>query len=111
MAQTGEALAATFGDDEDVRNEGVPGSGLLTPDAYDWPQSLRQMMAAYDPDVVVFLFVGNYRFNSQSPYTTADGHTIESRHDPAFFTAWQAQAERLADLADSAEQVWVLPPP
>ena len=112
MNQTGAALTNILQDD-DVRNEGVNGSGLLTPDYLDWPAQLRGLLDRYDPDVVVFLFVGNFDLGTGETYTTADGHVIESRRDPAFYRAWQAQAQRMTDQADEAgaDVLWVLPPP
>jgi len=112
MNQTGGALTNILRED-DVRNEGVNGSGLLTPDYLDWPAQLRRLLDRFDPDVVVFLFVGNFDLGTGETYTTADGHVIESRRDPAFPRAWQAQAQRMTDLAEEAgaDVVWVLPPP
>jgi hypothetical protein len=112
MNQTGAALATILRDD-DVRNEGVNGSGLLTPDYLDWPAQLRRLLNRFDPDVVVFLFVGNFDLGTGEVFTTADGHEIESRRDPAFYRAWQAQAQRMTDQAEEAgaDVLWVLPPP
>jgi hypothetical protein len=112
MNQTGAALTNILRDD-DVRNEGVNGSGLLTPNYLDWPAQLRRLLDRFDPDVVVFLFVGNFDLGTGEVFTTADGHEIESRRDPAFYRAWQAQAQRMTDQAEEAgaEIIWVLPPP
>ncbi len=112
MNQTGAALTNILRDD-DVRNEGVNGSGLLTPAYLDWPAQLRRLLDRFDPDVVVFRFVGNFDLGTGETYTAADGHVIESRRDPAFYDAWQAQARRMTDQAEEAgaEVVWVLPPP
>src|SRR6187401_1059096 len=70
MNQTGAALTNILRDD-DVRNEGVNGSGLLTPDYLDWPAQLRRLLDRFDPDVVVFLFVGNFDLGTDEVYTTA----------------------------------------
>lgn len=85
--------------DDDVRNESVYGSGLLTPDYLDWPPHLRRLLDRYQPDEVIFLFIGN-----RAPGTEVDD---------AFFRAWQEQAQRMTDLAEDAgaEVTWVLPPP
>jgi hypothetical protein len=112
MNQTGAALTNILRDD-DVRNEGVNGSGLLTPDYLDWPAQLRRLLDRFDPDQVVFLFVGNFDLGTGEVFTTADGHEITSRRDPAFYRAWQAQAQRMTDQAEDAgaDVLWVLPPP
>jgi hypothetical protein len=78
----------------------------------DWPRELRRLLRAFNPDVVVFLFVGNYRLNTDEMFEPADGDPIETRRDPAFARAWRAQAQRLTEMAqEEAEVVWVLPPP
>jgi hypothetical protein len=112
MSQTGPALARALPDD-DVRNEAVSGSGLLTPDYVDWPTELRRLLERFDPDVVVFLFVGNFDLGTGETFTTADGGTISTREDPAFDRAWRVQAHRMTERAEDAgaEVVWVLPPP
>jgi len=114
MNQTAGPLAHDLPDD-DVRNESVFGSGLLTAGYVDWPAQLGRLLDHYRPDVVVFLFVGNYEFSDDESdlYTTADGHRIETRTDPAFFRAWQAQAQRMTDAASEVadDVIWVLPPP
>src|SRR5262245_33665024 len=112
LSQTGPALSRDLRS-ADVRNEAVSGSGLLSPWYVDWPVELRRLLDRFDPDVVVFLFVGNYRVNTDDVFETADGHRIEDRRDPAFARAWRAQAQRMTDLAEDAgaDVVWVLPPP
>ncbi|HYF44576.1 MAG TPA: GDSL-type esterase/lipase family protein [Acidimicrobiales bacterium] len=111
MNQTGAALTNVLRDD-DIRNEGVNGSGLLTPDYLDWPEQLRGLLERYDPDVVVFLFVGNFDLGTGEVFTTPDGHQITDRSDPRFFRSWQAQAQLMTErAAEDAEVAWVLPPP
>jgi len=111
LSQTGPPLARALPDD-DVRNEAVSGSGLLTPDYVDWPAELRRLLDRFDPDVVVFLFVGNFDLGTGETFTTADGQTIDDREDPAFDRAWRAQATRMTERAEDAgaDVVWVLPP-
>ena len=41
MKSTGPALAHQLGSRYRVHNEGVNGSGLLTPDVFDWPRNSR----------------------------------------------------------------------
>jgi hypothetical protein len=112
MSQTGPPLARALPDD-DVRNEAVSGSGLLTPDYVDWPVELRRLLNRFHPDVVVFLFVGNFDLGTGDTFTTLDGRTIDDRLDPAFDEAWRAQAQRMSEQAEDAgaDVVWVLPPP
>jgi hypothetical protein len=112
LSQTGPPLARALPDD-DVRNEAVSGSGLLTPEYVDWPTELRRLLDRFQPDVVVFLFVGNFDLGTGETFTTADGQTIDDRADPAFDRAWRVQAQRMTEQAEEAgaEVVWVLPPP
>jgi hypothetical protein len=112
MNQVAPPLARDLPDD-DVRNESVYGSGLLTPDYLDWPAQLRTLLDRYHPDEVIFLFVGNYELGGSEGYTTAQGHHVADRQDPTFFRAWQAQAQRMTDATEAAgaDVVWVLPPP
>jgi hypothetical protein len=114
MNQAAGPLRQLFADsDVDVRNEAVNGSGLLTPGLFDWRHHLPRILDRYHPDVVVFLFIGNYRLGVAERYTTADGHQIEDRSDPVFFEAWEAVARRMTEQAqdDGADVIWVLPPP
>jgi hypothetical protein len=114
LNQTAGPLRQLFADsDVDVRNEAVNGSGLLTPGLFDWRHHLPRILDRYHPDVVVLLFIGNYRLGVAERYTTADGHQIEDRTDPVFFEAWEAVARRMTEQAqdDGAEVIWVLPPP
>ena len=60
MRSTGPALAHQLGDRCRVHNEGVNGSGLLTPGVFPWPRHLAASLNRFDPDLVVMLFIGNY---------------------------------------------------
>jgi hypothetical protein len=111
MNQTGAALTNILRE-HDVRNEGVNGSGLLTPDYLDWPAQLGRLLDRFDPDVVVFLFVGNFDLGTGEVFTTPDGHQITDRRDPRFFRSWRAQAQLMTErAAEDADVTWVLPPP
>lgn len=109
LRQTGPSLDAELGWPQEVRNEAVNGSGLITPSVFDWEAELPAMLEG-DPDVVVVLFIGNYT-DTDLP-TTADGAPIEFG-SPEFFEAWGTASERLATtLLDAGVEVrWVLPPP
>jgi hypothetical protein len=112
MHQLGDALVDQVPRGVNVRNEAVWGSGLLSPWFVDWPANLNDLLDRYDPDVVVFLFVGNYNFGGDHEYETASGVRIPDRTSPAFFRAWQAQAEHMTERAsEDADVAWVLPPP
>jgi len=112
MHQLGDALTDQVPRGVNVRNEAVWGSGLLSPWFVDWPANLNDLLDRYDPDVVVFLFVGNYNFGGPHEYETASGVRIPDRTAPAFFRAWQAQAEHMTERAsEDAEVAWILPPP
>ncbi|MET0739881.1 MAG: GDSL-type esterase/lipase family protein [Acidimicrobiales bacterium] len=113
MHQLGDALIDQAPRGVKVRNEAVWGSGLLSPWFVDWPANLNDLLDQYDPDIVVFLFVGNYNFGGDHEYETASGVRIPDRTSPAFFRAWQAQAEHMTERAAEAgaEVAWILPPP
>ena len=111
MNQTAQPLRRFLAADVDVRNEAVNGSGLLTPWRFDWPAHLDRVLTSFEPDVVVFLFVGNYTFGGDQRYTTEDGTVIRRRGTPAFFEAWQREAAAMTEAVGEAEVIWVLPPP
>jgi len=109
LRQTGPALDAEVGWPDEVDNQAVNGSGLLTPSVFDWQAELPGMLEG-DPDVVVVLFIGNYT-DTDLP-TTAAGEPIQFG-SPEFFAAWGVASEQLAvALLDAGVDVrWVLPPP
>lgn len=113
MRQTGPALTSQLGEDYTVHNEGVNGSGLLTPDLFDWAGRLELDLALTDPDVVVMLFIGNYTADPAEYWITAEGEVICSVNDPYFAEAWGRQVDAaMRTIAESgAEVVLVLPPP
>ena len=113
MNQTGDALAHQLGDGFSVYNEGVNGSGLLTPGFFDWPAHLEQDLARTDPDVVVFLFIGNYTDEHDQLWRTPGGELIPDNESPAFAREWGRQAdEAMSMIAETgADVVLVLPPP
>jgi hypothetical protein len=113
MRQTGPALARQLGEGYAVHNEGVNGSGLLTPDYFDWPDQLEQDLARTDPDVVVFLFIGNYTDDPDEFWHTPQGREVRSVGSPAFAREWGRQTdEAMATIAETdARVVLVLPPP
>ncbi|MBV8462165.1 MAG: hypothetical protein JO368_02650 [Acidimicrobiales bacterium] len=91
-----------------TERDAVAGSGLLT-GFVNWPMRTKQILDTYHPDVVVAIFVGNY---FGPPVRDSDGHLIGD-NTPAFFDAWQSQAERLSAevLGAGAQMFWVSPPP
>ncbi len=113
MKSTGEALAHQLGDRYRVHNEGVNGSGLLTPDVFDWPTQLPASLNQFDPGVVVMLFIGNYTSDPAQMWVAADGRTVPDIYAPAFAREWGQQAERYVTevLSTGADVVLVLPPP
>ena len=84
MKSTGPALADQLGDRYRVHNEGVNGSGVLTPDVFDWPAQLPASLNQFDPDVVVMLFIGNYTSDPAQMWVAADGRTVPDIYSPAF---------------------------
>lgn len=112
MNQLGTALEDQVGPGAQVRNEAVFGSGLLSPWYFDWPPHLRRVLEDYDPDVVVFLFVGNYDLDTGRYWESADGDVIADPTSREFFTAWRRQAEQMGErAAEDASVAWILPPP
>jgi hypothetical protein len=113
MRQTGPWLERQLGDGFTVHNEGVNGSGLLTPAFFDWPDQLEQQLVRTDPDVVVFLMIGNYTDREDWFWTTADGEVVTDKTSSAFAREWGRQVdEAMAAIADTgARVVLVLPPP
>lgn len=110
MRQTGPALNALFDESVAIDNEAVNGSGLLTPGHVDWVARLQGLVAANDPDAVVFLFIGNY--TDTDFWLTEDGQPV-LQDTLAFYAAWSRQADHLMEALDAsdAEVYWVLPPP
>lgn len=113
MRQTGPALANRLGDGWTVHNEGVNGSGLLTPGVFDWSDRLEQDLARTDPDVVVFLMIGNYTADPSELWHTPEGEVVRDIGAPAFAREWGRQADEAMDaIAETgAPVVLVLPPP
>jgi hypothetical protein len=113
MRQTGPALTRQLGDDYTVHNAGVNGSGLLTPALFDWSAELEMELLRTDPDVVVFLFIGNYTADPAEFWTTASGRRVRDITSAAFIREWgrQADAAMAAIAQTGADVVLVLPPP
>ena len=113
LRSSGPALSRQLGEDWRVHNEAVNGSGLLTPDVFDWAEQLDEQLVRVDPDVVVVGFIGNYTSDPTRFWRTAAGEVIESVDDPAFAPAWgRATDEALTRIAETdARVVLVLPPP
>lgn len=116
MNQTGSYVLAQLRKDpalQDVKTkvEAANGSGLLTPDIYDWMAKAEDLEKTYQPKVVVVLFVGNY--TDTNLWVTDDGRTIPNDYSQAFYDEWQKQAERFSKVfqAKGTQVDWVLPPP
>lgn len=97
-------------DDVVVHNEGVNGTGLLTPNLYDWHDIAPELIEEIDPDIIAILFVGNYTLDDL--YVNRGGAPIEG-YTNAFWDAWEYEARRLqTDLAGTGADIfWVNPPP
>jgi hypothetical protein len=80
------------------------GTGLLDT-KFDWLDRMRQLVAQYQPDIVVVEFVGNYGLFGTRP-GIAD-------MTPQFYAAWASAAQQATDIlsADHAQVYWVLGPP
>jgi hypothetical protein len=110
MRQTGPAL-----DDElpgyEVDNRGVNGSGLLSPQVYDWVERLPGLLAQTRPEATVVLFIGNYA-QEKDRWIGPDGAPV-APDSAAFFSEWRSQAEEVVTMleASGTDIYWVLPPP
>lgn len=92
----------------DTRVEGHNGSGLIN--GFDWNRRFRELVAEFDPDVVVAEFVGNYlppllRRNDRRRSIIALG-------EPEFYARWTASAENATRVlsAGGASVYWLLGP-
>lgn len=92
-----------------VRVEGHPGSGLLTPEKYDWQRRFDKMLAEFDPEVLVALFVGNYP--TECPYVVGpDGWSILP-DSPEFHQAWRHAAAQVTERAVTTRRLYVVDHP
>lgn len=99
-AATGELQRQGF----QVRVAAFFGTGLLDT-RFDWLTKMRQLVAQYQPDIVVVEFVGNYGLFGTRPGIAA--------MTPQFYAAWAAAAQQATDIlsSDHAQVYWVLGPP
>jgi hypothetical protein len=113
MRSTGPALAHQLGPRWRVHNEGVNGSGLLTPGVFPWPRHLAASLKRFNPDVVVMLFIGNYTSARAQMWVGADGRRVPDVYARSFAREWGRQAERFVTqmIGSVADVVLVLPPP
>jgi len=113
MKSTGPALDRQLGSRYRVHNEGQNGSGLLTPQVFNWPAHLQSSLRRFDPDVVVMLMIGNYTDVRSQLWSTPQGVRIPDVYAPAFAREWGLQADRMVTtmIRSGAEVVLVLPPP
>ncbi len=98
-------------DDVVVKVIGESGTGLARPDKFDWPTRIRELVADFPPDVLVFS-VGS---NDAQDLTDADGDVVVTMSEE---DEWDAEySRRLAEVFDAArpadadeptiEVVWV----
>jgi hypothetical protein len=82
----------------------IPGSGLLDTKV-NWADQARQVLAQFNPDVVVVEFIGDYGLLGERPGVAANS--------PQFFAQWASAAQQLEDILTSggAQVYWVLGPP
>ncbi len=94
----------------EVHNKGVNGSGLLTPQLYDWQAEAGRLVEEIQPDVVVVLFVGNY--TATELYVNEAGLEVVGYTDQ-FFESWEREARELQQTiaVSGADIYWVNPPP
>jgi hypothetical protein len=115
MNQAGLYLEEALGEDPglgevEILNEGRNGTGLLTPDVFDWQRQAVDLVEEYQPDVVVVLFVGNY--TSEDLWVTEGGTPVDG-YTQLWFDEWEKQARELQAtlISSGADIYWVNPPP
>jgi hypothetical protein len=83
-------------------------TGLLT-GPVNWLATTEQILRAEHPDVVIAIFVGNYL----PPTFRGPTGAIVGDDTPAFYAAWQRNAQRLSAEVHAAHArlYWVSPPP
>src|ERR1700730_239914 len=67
----------------------IPGSGLLDTKV-NWADQARQLVAQFNPDVVVVEFIGDYGLLGERPGVAPNSHE--------FFTQWASAAQELEDI-------------
>lgn len=83
-------------------------SGLWRPDFFDWPTYIQSEMAAYDPDVVVFMVGANdaNQITSYEEYGARVGRVMDLMHRPGRIVIWVGQPNMgRPDLAASVPAV------
>jgi hypothetical protein len=105
MAESAGAVGAYLDFQGDaVHPSALAGSGLLDTEV-DWIGHARQLVALYDPKIVVVEFSGDYGFLGTRPGIAP--------FTPAFYDAWRGQSQKLEDILTSrgARVYWVVGPP
>jgi hypothetical protein len=87
-----------------VYSAAVPGSGLLDTQM-NWLAKGRELIAQYDPSVVVVEYVGNYAFFGGIPGVSV--------YTPTFYRDWKNAAQQLENILTSRDATvyWVIGPP
>jgi hypothetical protein len=82
----------------------VPGSGLLDTQM-NWLAKGRELIAQYDPSVVVVEYVGNYAYFGGIPGVSV--------YTPTFYRDWTNAAQQLENILTSRDATvyWVIGPP
>ena len=105
MVQAGPAVTQELSaQGYDVQVHAVPGSGLLDTND-DWAQTASNLIAGFNPDIVIAEFIGDYGLFGERPGIPPDS--------AQFFSSWQFAAQRLEDIltAQHAQVYWVVGPP
>ena len=116
MNQTGDFVVAQLRksqqlDDVKVQKEAVNGSGLLTPNVYNWMTKAEELVKQTKPKIVVILMIGNY--SDTDLFVSSKGQQIPNTYQQDFFDEWGVQATKMTKMieAEGAHVDWVLPPP
>jgi hypothetical protein len=82
----------------------IPGSGLLDTKV-NWAEQARQLVAQFDPDVVIVEFIGDYGLLGERPGVAPNSSQ--------FFDQWASASQQLENdlTAHGAQVYWVLGPP
>jgi hypothetical protein len=100
----GQALFTSHG--FEVQRSSSSGFGLLDDPQHGYRDETASRVGAFDPDVVVLEFIGNYRAFGDPGLAGVDIDT------PGFYAAWQAEADAVTRQAAArgARVYWVLGP-
>jgi len=89
----------------DVRLDYTASTGLSRPDAYNWPQHIRDSLVEHDPDIVVVTFGGNDAQGLTAPCSneadTCELDVVVPQANETNAAQWRAEySQRVTDVLD-----------